>query len=397
MTSFSLVSRAPSQPASVRKGSGAVPHARRCMRIVLLVSSLDHGGTERVVTSLCNAWSARGDEVTLVPTYSGGGSPFFDVPEAVDLVYLAQLVGIRKRSAVSYARRLYALRRLIAARNPDVVVSFLPNVNLAAILSTAFLRVPLIICERSDPTSYPHERIIGTLCRLTYRFADMLTVQTESVVTKIDGFYPGQKTVRAVPNPLPDGLIAHRKMARGPRKILLSLGRLSAEKQVDKLVQAFAELAPFLSEWDLHIHGDGPQKPALAKQIRMTGLHGRVLLKGATKSPWEVMAAADVFVMTSRYEGFPNALLEAMGVGLPCIAFDCPSGPREISRDGQDALLVPLDDHVGLVAALKRLMSDENLRSMLGAQARESVHARFSLPEVVQKWDRLFHEVGAAH
>lgn len=365
------------------------------MKILLLVSSLDHGGTERVVTSLCNAWGARGDEVTLVPTYSGGGQPFYEISNAVELIYLANVVGVRRKNILSYAHRIYALRQLIAARNPDVIVSFLPNVNLAAILASAFLRIPLIICERSDPTSYPHENVIGTVCKLTYRFADMLTVQTDSVAGKVESLYPGMKNVRAVPNPLPASVMSYRKTGGGDRKILLSLGRLSPEKQIDKLLAAFAEVAPLYGDWDLHIYGDGPQKPALEKLIHRSGLRGRAILKGATKSPWKIMAGADVFLMASKYEGFPNALLEAMGVGLPCVVFDCPSGPREITRDGKDALLVPLDDQAELIAALKRLMGDEELRSALGKQARESVCNRFSLPEVMRRWDSLFEEVGA--
>ncbi len=365
------------------------------MKIVLLVSSLDSGGTERVAVSLSNAWRGRGDAVTLVPTFSGGGQPFYEVEHGVELIYLADVVGVRRRSALSYAQRILALRRLIVERSPDVVVSFLPNVNLAAIFAASFLRIPLIVCERSDPLSYPPEGIVSALCRLTYRFADMLTVQTDSVASRIDGFYPGLKAVRAIPNPLPTGLMSYVRKENDGRKVLLSLGRLSSEKQIDKLLEAFAALAPDFADWDLHIYGDGPMKAALEAQIHRAGVQGRAILRGATHCPWQVMAGADAFVMASKYEGFPNALLEAMGVGLPCVVFDCPSGPREITRDGRDALLVPLDDENGLRAALRRLMADAGLRTVLGNRARESVRRRFSLPGVMDQWDHLFHEVGA--
>lgn len=365
------------------------------MNIVFLTSSLGSGGAERVATTLCNAWAARGDNVTLIPTFSGGGQPFYDVPDSIELIYLADVVGARHRSIIGYAKRIYALRKLIVEREPDVIISFLPNVNVAAVLVSSFLRIPLIISERRDPSSQPCSYFWESACRLTYRFADMLTVQTETVAAKVKGIYPGLNKVSSIPNPLPSGVAALKRKAGNQRKVLLSLGRLSAEKQIDKILNAFNNVAFQFDDWDLHIYGDGLLKHALDSQIEALGLRGRVFLKGRTSEPWKIMASADAFVMTSKYEGFPNALLEAMGIGLACIVFDCPSGPREITRDGKDALLVPLNDHEGLVSALLNIMGDEDFRNSLGDQARGSVLNRFSLSAVVDSWDHLFNEVGA--
>lgn len=365
------------------------------MKIILLTSSLDLGGTERVVASLCNAWAARGDDVTLIVTFSGGGKQFYQISDVAELIYLADIVGVKNINILTYAERLCALRRLITERAADVIVSFLPNVNVATIISSAFLRTPLIICERSDPAGYSGFHLLAVLRKQTYRFADMLAVQTQGVADRVTNLYPGLKAVCAIPNALPAEIACYHKTAGTQRKTLLSLGRLASEKQLDKLLDAFARIAPFFSEWDLHIYGDGPLMQALDKQIRKAGLHTRAFLKGPTANPWEVMASADAFVMVSQYEGFPNALLEAMGIGLPCIVFDCPSGPREITRDGKDALLVPLNDDDALVAALQKLMGDEVLRIALGKQASESVRSRFSHVQIMEKWDRLFRQVGA--
>ncbi|HJV74816.1 MAG TPA: glycosyltransferase family 4 protein [Noviherbaspirillum sp.] len=365
------------------------------MRIVFLTSSMGAGGAERVATTLCNAWAERGDNVTLIATFSGGGKMFYRVSPEVEFIYLANIVGARKKTVFSYWLRIQTLRRLIAERRPDVIVSFLPNVNVAALISSAFLGVPVIICERSDPSIYPQPWLWEFFCKLSYRFADMLTVQTESVAAKVREIYPGLNSVRTIPNPLPAGISAISASQSGQRKTLLSLGRLSREKQIDKLLTAFAEVASVFPEWDLHIYGEGPLRSMLEGQIQSDGLEGRAILKGSTETPWRVMASADAFVMVSAYEGFPNSLLEAMGVGLPCITFDCPSGPREITGGGRDALLVPLNDHAGLVCALEKLMGDEALRKKLGNQAKDSVSRRFSLPGVINTWDGLFKEVGA--
>jgi GalNAc-alpha-(1->4)-GalNAc-alpha-(1->3)-diNAcBac-PP-undecaprenol alpha-1,4-N-acetyl-D-galactosaminyltransferase len=365
------------------------------MKIVFLTSSLGAGGAERVAATLCNAWSARGDAVSLISTFSGGGQPFYELAEPVELLSLADFAPSAAKTPAGYFRRARALRRLVKQRRPDVIVSFLSNVNIAAVVTLRSLRIPLIVCERTDPSGGALSLPIRAGCRLTYRFADALAVQTGTVAAAAASRYPGLRQVVAIPNPLPPGLPAHARRMHRERKVLLSLGRLSAEKQVGKLIRVFAALAGAYADWDLHIYGDGPLKAELNAQVALAGLSGRIVLHGVTAQPWAAMAAADAFAMTSRYEGFPNAMLEAMGVGLPCIAFDCPSGPRELSGEGGDAILVPLDDERALGAALAEVMANETLRQTLGARAREGALRRFGLAAVLERWDCLFDRLGA--
>jgi GalNAc-alpha-(1->4)-GalNAc-alpha-(1->3)-diNAcBac-PP-undecaprenol alpha-1,4-N-acetyl-D-galactosaminyltransferase len=153
-------------------------------------------------------------------------------------------------------------------------------------------------------------------------------------------------------------------------------------------------LSTSLANWSLRIVGEGPLRPLLQSQIIKLGLEGRIELSGRTTNINDEFSEADAFVLTSKYEGFPNALLEAMAAGLPCVTFDCPSGPRELSLDGSVALLVPHGDESALRCALEHLMLDENLRNKLGREAQLSVFERFSLDKVLVQWDSLFEEVG---
>jgi GalNAc-alpha-(1->4)-GalNAc-alpha-(1->3)-diNAcBac-PP-undecaprenol alpha-1,4-N-acetyl-D-galactosaminyltransferase len=366
------------------------------MKIIFLVSSLGAGGAERVATTLCNAWAARGDQVTLVPTFSGGGKPFYEVSNNVKLIYLADLVGSTGKTPLNYIRRLFALRSLIAREKADVVISFLPNVNVAAIVSSASLSVPVICCERSDPSVRNLSFFWKMACRFAYRYADVLVVQTNAVANSIGNIFPHLKEVRTIANPLPNGVISLKKeVASGTQKALLSLGRLSDVKQVAAILNAFASVASDHPDWVLHIYGDGPLRAQLRSHIYTLCLQNRAFLMGRTDTPWQVMAKADAFVMASKYEGFPNALLEAMAIGLPCVTFDCPSGPREISMDGKVALLVSLNDEQALAQALQQLMGDADLRQTLGENARASVIERYALDNILQQWDALFVEVGA--
>lgn len=366
------------------------------MKICFLVSSLHAGGAERVATTLCNAWAARGDTVTLISTFSGTGECFYPLERGVEHVALARAAGTSGKGPASYVRRFLALRALLRQREPDVVISFLPHVNVAAILANAFVQRPLVICERNDPSSRSPYAFWEIASRLTFRFAHVMTVQTDAVAHRIRGHYPGLRTVRVLPNPLPEEIAQReRALPSAARKVLLSMGRLDVQKRVDRTIDAFAALASAFPDWDLHIYGSGALHERLQEQVAAHGLAGRVLFKGQTAQPWDVMAAADAFVMTSDHEGFPNALLEAMGLGLPCVVTDCPSGPRQITRSGRDALLVPLSDQQALVRALRRLMQDAGLRTSLGRQARQSVLGRYGLAHVIEMWDQVFAETTA--
>jgi len=366
------------------------------MKILLLVSSMHAGGAERVAATLVNAWSARGDQVVLMPTYSSKGSCFYPVSDAVELLWLADLAGSR----AGPLRRLLALRRHVRRSRPDVVVSFLTNVNVAAILAVARLDVPVIVCERTNPAAAEN---VGRALQLargwTYPRADIVTVQAEATVGPFRALVPGIRRLEVVPNPLPpelaDAAPAGRGGPAGGRKRLMAMGRLVPEKQFDLLIDVFAGLAAEHPDWDLGIWGAGPEHERLVGRIERHGLRGRVELAGRTETPWETLAAGHAFVLASAVEGFPNVLLEAMALGLPCASFDCPSGPREMTRDGQDALLAPAGDRAALAAALDRLMRDADLRRELGARAARSVRERYALPAVVARWDELFEAVGA--
>lgn len=368
------------------------------MKILVLLSSLGAGGAERVACTLANAWSSRSDQVTLMPTFSGRGECFYQLSPDVRLVYLADLVSSRVRTFINRIARLRALRRFIAAERPDVIVSFLPDVNVAAVVASAGLGVPVVVCERTDQFVMPISRLLRLACRFTYPLADALMVQTLAVATKYASSGWDLRRVRVIPNPIPRQMLDLRHyVSVGGRTRLIAVGRLDEGKQFGMLINVFASLSKRHTNWSLRILGDGPLRPTLQQQISTLGLNGRVELPGRTTSIGEEFVEADAFVLTSAYEGFPNALLEAMAVGLPCVTFDCPSGPREMSMDGQVALLVPLNDEQALGLALQRLMLDADLRQALGSRARASVIERFALDKVLAQWDSLFKEVRVKH
>lgn len=363
--------------------------------ILFLVSAMEAGGAERVASTLANAWTERGHSVTLMPTFSGRGNCFYPLSPNVDLVYLADLVPAKTRTWVTRFIRLLALRRFMAMNRPDVIVSFLTHVNVAAVLASIGLRIPVIVCERCDPFAMPLSRRLQLACRLTYPLAAALTVQTPALAAKYKASGGPLTRLRVIPNPVSRSMQNLQPQGNtATTKQLLSIGRLDGQKQFDVLITVFARLAQQNSDWRLRIVGEVALRNVLQQQITALGLDQRIELAGQSAGIEAELAKADLFALTSRYEGFPNALLEAMAAGLPCVAFDCPSGPREITRNGQVAFLVPLNDELALERALQQLMVDAELRQTLGRNARASVLERFALDNILQHWDMLFQELG---
>jgi glycosyltransferase involved in cell wall biosynthesis len=174
----------------------------------------------------------------------------------------------------------------------------------------------------------------------------------------------------------------------------VGVGRLGVEKGFDLLIRAFAGIAGEHPRWRLTILGEGEERGALVAEIERSGLAGRVDLPGREADAAGVLRRSDLFVLSSRYEGFPNALCEAMACGLPVIAFDCHSGPAEIIRDGVDGVLVPAGNIDALSTAMARLIVDPEGRRRMGARATE-VSDRFSVERIGSLWERILID-GAA-
>lgn len=389
------------------------------MKILFFVSSMHAGGAERVAATLCSAWARQGHQVTLAPTYTGKGTLFYELDPKVNVQWVADRMGAAARTPLAPAVKLWVLRRMVRDLQPDVVVSFLTNVNVMVLLATLGMAVPVIVCERSNPgVSTSASSNLQRLRRRLYPYAAMVTVQAEASVEPMKRMAPGVRRLAVVPNPLPPDLPLARGSTAVPagghgagqagddtpsvpappaavgRRRLVAMGRLVPLKGYGRLIDVFARLAPHFPQWDLVIWGEGPQRDALERQAAACGLQQRVQLPGRTATPWSELLAADLFVLTSEVEGFPNALIEAMALGLPCVSVDCPSGPAEITRKGQDALLVPLNDEAALENALAALMRDAGLRERLGKEGARSVRERYGLEQVLARWDTLFREAG---
>ena len=207
--------------------------------------------------------------------------------------------------------------------------------------------------------------------------------------------------IRVIGNPAWPAVAAsvgtHLDRSSPATRTVLAVGRLTPQKGFDLLLEAFARIAADFTDWRLVILGSGTDRDALVEQATQLGIAESVELLGWTAEVASWFSNADLFVLSSRYEGFPNVLLEAMAAGVPVISFDCESGPREIVRHELDGLLVPAGDVAALASAMQRLMADETLRHTYGQRGRE-VTERFSVAEFFRRWQQVLAEcIPAAH
>jgi len=366
------------------------PRPARPRRVALVISSLSGGGAERVTSALAKYWSAAGHDVTLV-TLARRETDLYPVAPGVDRVALDLLAPSRNQieAAAGASRRVLALRRTFARLRPDVVVSMMSATNVLALLATIGTPTPVLVCERSDPRYEPVGAPWSALRRALYPLAAGVVLQTESAAAWARAFC---RRVHVVPNfverpPRP----ATPDAAKGPWQ-LLAMGRLVPEKGFDILIEAFARVERDHPEWSLAILGEGPERGRLEALACARRLAARVRFPGRVSDPLPHLLSAHAFALSSRFEGFPNALLEAMACGLPAVAFDCPSGPSEVVVHGHNGLLVPPGDVAGLGAALARLMSRPSYRARLGARARD-VASVLSPERVLESWSALLSGV----
>ncbi|MGV3484938.1 MAG: glycosyltransferase family 4 protein [Planctomycetaceae bacterium] len=356
------------------------------MKITCIIHSLAGGGAERVMAGLVTRLSERGHQVTLL-TLDNGQQNRYPVAAGVRQVALDVMSDSRSKLAAvaNTLRRCRALRSAIESSHPDVVLSFCDATNVLTLLATLGSKTPVIVSERSDPAQQCLAWPWSFLRPRLYRRAREIIVLTDAAAKTVSPWCPRPPVVIASAIDPPPALERPRLAISGQRH-LVGIGRLEREKGFDRLINAFANVATLHPQWQLRIVGEGSCREQLERQVESLGLRSRVCFTGWVKPIWPSLEDADLFALTSRYEGFPSALMEAMAAGVAIIAVDCDSGPRAIVRDNVDGLLIANSDEA-IAVALDRCMGDAALREHLG---REAVHvtARFGWEAMVDAYER---------
>jgi glycosyltransferase involved in cell wall biosynthesis len=358
---------------------------------MLVLHDLRVGGAERVMLRLAGAFARRGAEVQVV-ALGGGGPLLAELPAAVDFLPLGA-----PRAAAAALRLVRHLRRA----RPDVVVATLPHVNVVAATAVWLARSParLVLREANDPTAeHPFDGAAGALrgwaTRRAYGRADAVVALTEGNAVGVRRHLRvAPERVRVIPNPAPSVPVAAvgppptALPVGGPR--LLCVARLAPQKDHATLLDAFARLLAHRPDAVLALVGDGAERGALAARAASLGVADRVHFAGTVvdTEPW--WRWADLLVLSSRWEGFPNVLLEALRHGVAIVATDCPTGPREVLDGGRYGILAPVGDPDALAAAIERALSAPAAPDALRERA-----AAYDLDGIAERWWALLE--GAA-
>ena len=359
------------------------------MHIASVIYSLSAGGGERVASTLINYWVGAGEQITLV-TLDSVEKDFYRIDARVKRIGLGLTSESKNwREFISNnLRRVQSLRALFRSSEFDVVVSFIDKTNVLVLVATLGLGVPVIVSEQIDPREHAVGGVTAALRRVVYPSARAVVVQTARL-SQWARRISRKQAVYIIPSPISEQFLSsHGSNGTSAHHTVLAMGRMEPQKGFDRLLMAFAKCAEKHPEWILRIVGEGTERQHLQALAVKLGLESRIRLDTVTKKPEKVLRDSDLFVLSSRYEGFPMVLLEAMACGLPVISFDCPTGPREMIRDGVDGVLVPPDDIDALAKAMDSLMGAPQERQRLAARAVE-VSERFGLPRVMAMWSEV--------
>lgn len=336
------------------------------MRILFTLGTLNKGGAERVVANISNYLAKRNNEIHIVTTLKE--KSFYKLNEKINLYGLDNR--IKYNFIMKNIKRLKKLKKILEEVNPDVIISFLPEPSYRILFLKMFNhKLKVIVSVRNDPKMEYTSIINRAVMKILYPLAEGFVFQTKEAQEYFDKKI--QKKSVIIPNPINEEFICEPYNGKREKKIV-TVGRLEEQKNHKMLIKAFSKLPEGLSEYKLIIYGEGSLRPELEKQIKELNLLGRVFLPGQVDDVKNRIYKAGLFVLSSNYEGMPNALMEAMALGVPCASTDCPcGGPRFLIKNEYNGLLYNVNNELELKLAINKIIGDEELSKKISKNAQK--------------------------
>jgi len=373
------------------------------IKVLFFISSLDGGGAEKVMVNILSHIDRDKIDPSLILFYPFDDSPYRKYLRGDVKV---TVIGRKSDSFFEKIRQFLNFFRAVHREKPRVILSMLTHNNIIALFAGVLVRIRVIVCEHITLGEVIKTREgrtmvwfpVAPLVKILYRFADKIIAVSEGIkINLTEEFRIAAGTIEVIYNPVDIARISwlsrmhlEHPFFQGGVPVILAVGRLVWQKGFDLLLRAFREV---LSELDarLILAGEGHERESLQRLAKDLGIAAKVSFVGFQTNPYAFMSKADVFVLSSRYEGLPMVLLEALACGTPVISTDCKSGPREILDNGRCGLLVPVRDMKALSEAIVRSLKDSELRENFSRLGRERA-TDFSVDRIIRQYENVIHE-----
>lgn len=355
------------------------------LKIAFLINKLGAGGAERVVTTLANKLS---ECYTIYIITFSKSEPFYNLNREVQVIPCFKQIESSNTIQEALSNNYLLLKQInaiVKTNQINLLIGFMTSANVLATVVAKLNNIPVIISERNNPDKQWISGFWKLLRIMTYPFANHLVVQT----SEIEHYFAKKirkDRLHILPNPISPELTLNRNIKAIKQDIILNVGSLTDQKGQDILIKAFA--LTYIDDWRLVIVGEGPKREKLEILIKELGIEQDVTLLGRIKDVHHMYNTSKIFAFSSLYEGFPNALIEAMHYGLPCVATDCPTGPSELIENNINGYLTPLNDEKILAEKLRLLMHDDKKRALFGTRAIETVE-KYEIDMVIKEWRLL--------
>ncbi len=359
------------------------------MKLLFLSGNLCNGGAQRVISVVSSKLADKGHDVSLI--LFARNEKEYPLSDKVKIYSLGE--SFEEYSKISEFERIKMLRALIKQIGPDAAVGFLEG-GYGLYLSSFGMKFPKIASARIDPVYILNAK--GLRAKINLRWfasANAVVLQTTEQADHVKHMNWKNKTVIA--NPVSQAALEYPEHDyERPCKRLVMAGRLDDQKNYKMAITAMKTIHESYPDVILDIFGKGGEEEDLRAFIMSNGLEGCVTLKGWTQNVADEYAKSDIYLMTSDCEGMPNALMEAMAIGLPCISTDCPTGPADLICDGENGYLVPINDAKALSDKILAVLSMEpSERKRLGKAAHDTMKNEFNADVIVAKWEELIKKL----
>lgn len=356
------------------------------MKILFYIGNLKKGGAERVVATLSNNLINNND-ITIITTTDEPVE--YKLNNKINLIPLKDFLDNKNQ----ISKNIYYLKKLnkyIKSIKPDIILGFLPEPSYRLLMLKPLIKAPIIISDRNDPKVEYHSLKNRVLMKLLYRKASGFVFQTKEAQNYFSNKIRNKSVV--IPNPVDDKFL-NTNYTGNNSKEFVNVGRLNSQKNQIFLIESFKEIIKKYPDYKLLIYGEGELHSELNDYIKNNKLEKNIKLCGKVDNIEDILKTKKAFILSSKYEGMPNALMEAMSIGIPSISTDCPcGGPRELIINDENGLLIENYNKEQLINAIIKIIENDKICDKLSENAKKTMK-KYSTDKITKKWLEFMKEV----